>query len=105
MANNRALARLIEKVLDERAEFEPWMLRGACRDWLPQPSDQPNADPLRDPWFPSTTNVEEAQDVCSTCPVREQCDAYAERIRATVGIWAGKSQRGRMREMREARNS
>lgn len=36
-------------------------------------------------------DVHAAQTVCRSCPVREQCLAYAERARPSVGVWAGHS--------------
>lgn len=31
-----------------------------------------------------------AQSVCSSCPVLDDCAAYARRVRGLVGIWGGR---------------
>lgn len=84
-------------------DYEPWMERGACRDWHPGQSVRPDPDPHRDPWFPTTTNIDEAQKICATCPVKAACDDFAERNGITAGIWAGVSQRERLRRNRAVR--
>lgn len=44
-----------------------------------------------------------ARQVCMTCPVTEECLAYALTIRPAFGIWAGKSPQELERYRRKAR--
>jgi hypothetical protein len=39
----------------------------------------------------SPHNIERAQQICDTCPVIAACQRYAERTRASDGIWAGQA--------------
>jgi hypothetical protein len=49
-----------------------------------------------DPFFADTAEAEleaDALAMCSICPAREACLAYAVETRQTFGIWGGKTQR------------
>lgn len=49
-----------------------------------------------DLWFPEpTSTAHAAKKICSTCPVKRQCLAYALENNETEGIWAGTSPRER----------
>jgi hypothetical protein len=56
-----------------------WMAQGACR-WRPEID-----------FFASSGNQERAKAVCRTCPVAEECLAYALERYETEGIWGGKT--------------
>jgi WhiB family redox-sensing transcriptional regulator len=73
--------------------FQPsWMENAACRDlsttlFFPQPGRIGAAD------------AKKALRICSTCPVRTDCLAYAMSFpdRALPGIWGGTTERERSR--------
>ena len=79
-----------------------WRALAACRD----------SDP--DLFFPGTGDqdvgkIATAKAVCASCPVREECLAYAVELNQTEGIWGGHTPAERrrirrrwLREMREA---
>lgn len=47
-----------------------------------------------DPFFPDTPEAEaDALAMCSICPAREACLAYAVETRQVFGIWGGRTQR------------
>lgn len=94
VADPQLLERLIDKVLALRTNYEPWAEKAICRGH-PTPGDQ-------DPWFPNSTNVQAATSICERCPVRPECDAYADEHKIRVGIWGAKSQRARLRSIRES---
>jgi hypothetical protein len=56
-----------------------WMARGACR-W------RPDID-----FFAPTGNQERAIAVCRSCPVADECLAYALDRYETEGVWGGKT--------------
>lgn len=66
---------------------EDWRLAAACRGMAPVDGrSQPH------PFFPDGKELPEAVvDVCSTCPVAEQCDAFGA---GQFGVWAGKARKG-----------
>jgi hypothetical protein len=57
----------------------PWMAMGACR-W------HPDVD-----FFASSPNQERAKTICGTCPVEDDCLAYALERYETEGVWGGKT--------------
>ncbi|HUO46599.1 MAG TPA: WhiB family transcriptional regulator [Acidimicrobiia bacterium] len=61
-------------------ELITWRDAAACRDmtevdFFPSPED--------------AVGISKARDVCSTCPVADQCLEYALETRQTDGIWGG----------------
>lgn len=57
-----------------------WMVAALCREYDPE-MFAPN---LSDKW-----SRNRAISVCGACPVLAECAAYAERVGATYGVWAG----------------
>lgn len=57
----------------------------ACRGLVPP-------DTEKDPFFPSRgqTSEDAVLRYCLLCSVKSECDGYADRIKAKVGIWGGK---------------
>lgn len=71
----------------------PWMNDGNCRNHPPEV------------FFPSDgVGVTIAQKICSTCPVKEPCLAYALEHRIDHGVWGGTSERQRRRILKHRRN-
>ena len=61
-----------------------WMARAACR----------GEDPAV--FFPSLGgNAAKARAICSICPVRQECRAYALADPESAGVWAGITERER----------
>lgn len=49
-------------------------------------------------WFPERgQNASRQKSVCSTCPARDDCRAFAVAERIQHGIWGGESERERRR--------
>lgn len=73
-----------------------WMINAACRD-APDP----------DLWFapsevgPGAAQVEAAKAVCASCPVADECLAYALAAGLDHGVFGGKSASER-RELRQS---
>jgi len=74
-------------------DYQPaeWMRHAACRHhntnlWFPERGDP----------------TDQAKNICSTCPVRNDCLNYAIAIPNLVGIWGGLSTRER-RKHRQTR--
>jgi hypothetical protein len=64
--------------LDLIAERESWMSAAACREY-------PDAV-----FFPGKGQTPtEAMDICSGCPVRDQCLDFAMRTDTAEGVWGG----------------
>lgn len=63
-----------------------WQQRGACtakeHAWLPW-------DDVPEPDVPFSTVTWRMRDICATCPVRQQCQDFAETHDVTSGFWAG----------------
>ena len=76
---------------------EPWRLRASCRT-EPTESFFPEREGGR-----GTQLAAEAQAVCHTCPVRQQCLDYALSDAAIFGIWGGTTDQDRRRIRRERR--
>ena len=71
-----------------------WMTDGKCRDMPPSV------------FFPSDgLGVQEAQKICATCPVAEECLEYALVNRIDHGVWGGCSERERRRLQRRRRGA
>ena len=69
-----------------------WMAEGICA----------TIDP--DFWFPERgkwTQSAEAQAICHTCPVREQCLDYAVEHKERWGVWGGVSSTKRRKMIAE----
>lgn len=47
-------------------------------------------------------STNEAKDVCATCPVRAQCEAFAIESGELFGVWGGKTER-QLRHLRRRR--
>ncbi|TWE14598.1 WhiB family transcriptional regulator [Prauserella muralis] len=60
-----------------------WQTHAACA--------APDIDP--DLFFPEPRQAAQAQRICAACPVRQQCQAHAQRHRERHGIWGGLSTR------------
>ncbi|NNF70223.1 MAG: WhiB family transcriptional regulator [Acidimicrobiia bacterium] len=72
-------------------EERPWLVFGACR--------QGDADVF----FPDSKSQEaEALRICATCPVRDECFAYAIEARETYGVWGGTTEKQRRRLLRRS---
>jgi WhiB family redox-sensing transcriptional regulator len=70
-----------------RAEDWEWQLRGACRGLDSSRFFHPENER-----GPSRARREQAaKQVCSACPVAEQCLRWALRTREPYGVWGGKS--------------
>lgn len=70
----------------------PWMNDGNCRSHPPEV------------FFPSDgVGVTIAQQICSTCPVRETCLEYALEQRIDHGVWGAASERQRRRILKARR--
>jgi WhiB family redox-sensing transcriptional regulator len=75
---------------------EGWRVRAGCRGldpglFFPEDEEGPGA--------------ERAQEVCATCPVREQCLQTALATKEAYGIWGGTTPRDRRRTMRRSRRT
>ena len=44
-----------------------------------------------------------AKDICGSCPVASACLAFAQRMRATTGIWGGRNHDERLAHFRSLR--
>lgn len=67
-----------------------WMSQGKCKDLAPSL------------FFPNDgEGVKAAQRICSTCPVKLPCLAYALSHRVGDGVWGGTSERQRRRLLRD----
>jgi WhiB family redox-sensing transcriptional regulator len=68
-------------------EFEPWQDRANCIGTDPEV------------FFPKIgKRSEEAQEVCSQCPVTSQCLEYAIAHNDRYGVWGGLSEADRKKE-------
>ena len=78
---------------DLLADLDPgpdWMRQGACRDQDPEL------------FFPTSIKIEaaaEAVRVCASCPVWQQCRAYALATPVLQGVWGGLTE-GQRRQTR-----
>lgn len=70
------------------AREEPWILEAACRGTNPNLFFPPRG---------SNTQMTNAKQICSTCPVRPECLQYALDNHCTHGVWGGTSERERRR--------
>lgn len=69
-----------------------WMATGNCNNHPPAV------------FFPSDgVGVEIAKEICSSCPVKEQCLEYALTNRVDHGVWGGTSERQRRRILKARR--
>ncbi len=68
---------------------------GAKRDWARQAACR-GADTTM--WFPEPRQpADAAKAVCASCPVRDECLAYALASRQRFGVWGGLSEQERRR--------
>lgn len=70
-----------------------WMVKAACRGHNPEnwfPEDLPRSPKLR------AKAVETATRVCESCPVRDECNAYADALDTASGIWGGTRRNARV---------
>lgn len=77
---------------------DDWQERGACRDANPSLFFAPDHESNHQRRFRETA----AKAVCSHCPVRETCLAYARQTGEVYGIWGGTTERERT-QTREGR--
>jgi WhiB family redox-sensing transcriptional regulator len=85
-----------DAAVDADAPDERWRARASCRGldpvlFFPEDDEGPGA--------------ERAQEVCATCPVREQCLQSALANKEGYGIWGGTTPRERRRLARRSRRS
>lgn len=66
---------------------ESWMQRAACRGMDPDLFFPARHDP--------NTSICEAKKVCSRCPVKARCLAYAQTNNIRHGVWGGETVKGR----------
>lgn len=73
-----------------------WQLRGACVDYAP------------DDFFPlggseeAIRQTQAAKVICWTqCPVRAECDRFADKVKMEHGVWGGLSEDERKRRRRQ----
>ena len=70
--------------MNDTSERRDWCAQGACRR---QPTDL---------WFTSrATDTRRACKICDTCPVQDDCLAYALARPSLLGTWAGTNPRER----------
>ena len=70
---------------------DDWMRQANCLDvdpeiFFPSPPSRTWGGPYS---HERVEAVHTATSICSTCPVTAECLAYAQRVGATTGIWAG----------------
>jgi WhiB family redox-sensing transcriptional regulator len=77
--------------LPARWTQQAWMLEGECRGrtelFFPPSAERPQSRARREA---------AAREVCATCPVVEECRAYA-RLHREHGFWGGETEEERMR--------
>ena len=67
------------------ADIWEWQLQGSCRDADPRLFFHPEGErgPAR------RERDAAARQICSTCPVLEQCRSHALTVREPYGVWGG----------------
>jgi WhiB family redox-sensing transcriptional regulator len=67
------------------ADIWEWQLQGSCRDADPRLFFHPEGErgPAR------RERDAAARQVCSTCPVLQQCRSHALTVREPYGVWGG----------------
>ncbi len=65
---------------------EEWQVRAACRGPQAIVFFPPSYVERKDE---RVSREREAKEICALCPVREDCLAYALRIREPHGVWGG----------------
>jgi WhiB family redox-sensing transcriptional regulator len=67
------------------ADVWEWQLQGSCRDADPRLFFHPEGErgPAR------RERDAAAREICSTCPVLEQCRSHALAVREPYGVWGG----------------
>lgn len=61
---------------------QPWMKHGHCRKL--SMSDKAKLDLF---FSEKAADVEAAQAICATCPVKAACEEYARRYKMNSGVW------------------
>jgi hypothetical protein len=84
---DEAAVRIIQDLVTTVHSLEPWMADAACRH---TPAES-GVD-----WFADRTGASDAQAVCDSCPVCDQCLDYATSRGIAYGVWS-KSARARTR--------
>lgn len=65
------------------------MLEAACKGMAPR-RERGEEKPVKDKFFLERGDTAlDAQMVCLSCTVRQQCGTYSVRIGADYGVWAG----------------
>lgn len=67
-----------------------WRRRAACRDSDPELFFPHVSGRLPDDGVHPA--VRKATDICATCPVTAECEAFAVAIPGVYGIWAGRTE-------------
>ncbi|GIG27156.1 WhiB family transcriptional regulator [Cellulomonas denverensis] len=77
-----------------------WRQEGACRGEDPSLFFAPDG-----PEHPAerAARIRIARSICAECPVAALCDQYATATRQRYGIWAGRDEDDRLREIRRQR--
>jgi WhiB family redox-sensing transcriptional regulator len=67
------------------ADIWEWQLQGSCRDADPRLFFHPEGErgPAR------RERDAAARDICSSCPVLQQCRSHALTVREPYGVWGG----------------
>lgn len=80
----------MRRLPDTRVLFEPpgdWVTGAPCGEhpelFFPPDSDSAEHAELR------RNRVARAKEICEDCPVRIECNEYAEAKRIDFGVWAG----------------
>jgi WhiB family redox-sensing transcriptional regulator len=88
-------------------KIQPWEARGACRDtpielWFG--SDVSVSPGQRRP-YRTPEQTRQAKEICASCPVLDECQAWALRSKIPFGVLGGWTERERQRLIYGAANS
>jgi WhiB family transcriptional regulator, redox-sensing transcriptional regulator len=75
------------------AHLWDWQVQGACRVLPPEMFFHPEGERGRS----RRQRIEQAKEVCSTCPVLEACREHALTVREPYGVWGGMGEEERQR--------
>jgi WhiB family redox-sensing transcriptional regulator len=74
---------MTQRLLPHRSERTDWRVEAACRDVDPELFFPVSASGA------SVPQIEEAKQVCRTCPVRAACLRWALERGENAGVWGG----------------